>query len=55
MLVGFHLMWKYTFANISAWALTTVSGVMIRRNLIGLPLLRIVNNSDMNEESMGMA
>ena len=49
---NFHLTWESTFATISAWALTAWAvfprpvGVTIRRNLIGLPLLRVVNNSD---------
>ena len=52
----FHLTWESTrestFATISAWALTAWAvfprpvGVTIRRNLIGLPLLRVVNNYD---------
>ena len=48
----FHLTWESKFATISAWALTAWAvfprpvGVTIRRNLIGLPLLRVVNNSD---------
>ena len=49
---NFHLTWESTFATTSAWALTAWAvfprpvGVTIRRNLIGLPLLRVVNNSD---------
>ena len=53
---NFHLMWESTIATISSWASTAwavfprpVCGVTIRRNLIGLPLLRVVNNSDLGE------
>ena len=49
---NFHLMWESTIATISSWASTAWAVfsrpvcVTIRRNLIGLPLLRVVNNSD---------
>ena len=49
---NFHLMWESTIATISSWASTAWAQfprpvcVTIRRNLIGLPLLRVVNNSD---------
>ena len=49
---SFHLTWESTFATISAWTLTAwpvfprSACVTIRRNLIGLLLLRVVNNSD---------
>ena len=49
---NFHLMWESTIATISSWASTAWAVfprpvcVPIRRNLIGLPLLRVVNNSD---------
>ena len=53
---NFHLMWESTIATISSWASTAwavfprpVCGVTIRRNLIGLPLLRVVNNSNLGE------
>ena len=53
---NFHLMWESTIATISSWASTAwavfprpVCGVTIWRNLIGLPLLRVVNNSDLGE------
>ena len=48
---NFHLTWESTFPT-GAWALTAWAvfprpvGVTIRGNLIGLPLLRVVNNSD---------
>ena len=48
---SFHLTWESTFPT-GAWALTAWAvfprpvGVTIRGNLIGLPLLRVVNNSD---------
>ena len=48
---NFHLMWESTFPT-GAWALKAWAvfprpvGVTIRGNLIGLPLLRVVNNSD---------
>ena len=48
---NFHLTWESTFPT-GAWALTEWAvfprpvGVTIRGNLIGLPLLRVVNNSD---------
>ena len=54
---NFHLTWESTFPT-GAWALTAWAvfprpvGVTIRGNLIGLPLLRVVNNSD---RWMGMA
>ena len=47
-----HLTWEWTYANsnscaLTAWAVFPRSvGVMIRRNLIGLPQLHIVNDSD---------
>ena len=49
---NFHLTWESTFPTISAWASTAWAvfpwpvGVTIWGNLIGLPLLRVVNNSD---------
>ena len=53
---NFYLMWESTIATISSWASTAwavfprpVCGVTIRRNLIGLPLPRVVNNSDQGE------
>ena len=48
---NFHLTWESAFPT-GAWALTAWTvfprpvGVTIRGNLIGLPLLRVVNNSD---------
>ena len=47
-----HMMWESTIATISSWASTAWAVfprpvcVTIRTNLIGLPLLRVVNNSD---------
>ena len=49
---NFHLMWESTIATISSWASTAWAVfprpvcVTIGTNLIGLPLLRVVNNSD---------
>ena len=49
---NFHLMWESTIATISSWASTAWAVfprpvcVTIRTNLIGLPLLRVVNNFD---------
>ena len=49
---NFHLTWESKFATISAWALMVwavfprLVGVTTWRNLICLPLLRVVNNSD---------
>ena len=44
----FHLTWESIFAwALMAWAVfPRLVGVTIWRNLIGLPLLRVVNNSD---------